>query len=276
MKEDLQKLLINYDYFEKLTGIQGDEIKYGITPEDAKKMMSDELQKIRKTSTFEFALNKARLEKNKKLPFSRKISTLMFYSLFVIMFLALVFQISIFIFDWLFQTQFLSFKIPALNIPLYYVAIPLGFWIGSCMAQSSNEEFLKSCEIRVERLESLKRLRKIFLECENYNKILKSINVKDQIANVLDRNSDETRQEILSLLEKIRNNLVKALKIDKIIRENSDIISITEESLEITFAELQYADITSHANQYSEFVDEVLNLGINLNREFEMLRSSSY
>lgn len=44
--------------------------------------------------------------------------------------------------------------------------------------------------------------------------------------------------------------------------------------LEITFAEIQSTDITKRASQYSEFVEQVLTIGTNLNQEFEMLSNS--
>jgi hypothetical protein len=276
MREDLQKLLIGQNFFEELTEIKYDEIKYGITSEETKKMTSDEIEKSKKAFNFESALNKAQFESKNKIPLRKKTSMLIFNILFAIIFLVILFQVSLWIWDFIFKTNVLNLKIPIINTPLYYSAILLGFLLGNSMAKDSYQVLRENNKRKYERLESLRRLRKLFIECENYNKIIKSIDVKDQIANVLDKNQDdEARKEILSVLDKIHSNLVKALKIDKVLRENEDIITTTRESLEITFAELQYADITQNASQYLECVDEVLALGMSLNQEFKMLHNSS-
>lgn len=183
-------------------------------------------------------------------------------------------QLPLWIIDFTFRTNLLSYKIPVIAVPIYYTAIPLGLWAGIESAKESSTESKEERIRKADRLESLIRLRKLFLECENYNKVIQSINVKDQINNVLEYSNDPTREEIIVALKKIRSNLIKALKIDRVLRENADVVNIARESLEITFAELQYTDITKQASQYSEFVEQVLTIGVSLNHEFEMLSSS--
>jgi len=272
MREDLQRLLIGEEEFLEITGVSYTEIKYGfnyfvIEPDLAQSYLKD----VNVTDNFDNALATVYNELKKKTNTSifRNLQSLFFTVLFCVLFLVIPLQIILWLIDLIFKTELLSMKIIFTYFPLYYSVILLGIWMGIEMVKSSAKTEIETSRRTLERLESLKKLRKLFLECENYNKIIKSIHVKDQIGEVLENKKDETRQELLQGLQKIKNNLIKALKLERIMRENADVVGVNRESLEITFAELEYSNMTDNASQYSEFVDDILELRINLNKEFE-------
>lgn len=275
MKEDLKKLLIDEDIFFEITGISHLEIKYGlIRVKGEDKLSKDEIKEFKQKFDFESSLTNSRnqLTKSENLSLFDKLFSIIFYMVFGSLVYAIFLQIFMWLIDLIFKTQLLEMKIMFTNLPLYYIGIVLGIVSAYSISKDTLEEEKERNKTKVNKLELLLRLRKLFLECENYNQIINSIGVKDQIAEVLENNKDETREEILQGLLKIRNNLIKALKLDRIMRENQDVITAHRESLEITFAELEYLDMANNASQYSEFVDDVLNLGINLNKEFEDLK----
>ncbi|MDF5714916.1 MAG: hypothetical protein PUP93_13785, partial [Rhizonema sp. NSF051] len=189
-------------------------------------------------------------------------------------FIALLIQLSLWIIDFLFKSNLSNYKFPIVNIPIYYVAIPLGISVGYGTSTESHTKSKENRAYKTERLESLVKVRKLFVECENYNSVIRSIELKDKISKVLEHVNDPLRDDVIKTLNQIRNNLEKALKVERLLRENLDVVNIETEHLEITFAEIQFTDIKNYASQYSEFVEDVLTIGTNLNREFKMLDNS--
>ena len=282
MKEELENLLISQEQLEELTEITYDEIKYGITPQDLEILTESELtesdkedkiERKKEKSSFDLEIKKL---KNYKFPFYKKIYSLVNYILFSFGFFLFLSQIVFLIFDLFFDTDlFLNIDLFLNNLrvlifPLIFIA-----WMGFDINKSEQKKNYQKRRQKLRRLESLKQLNKLWNEVDNYNKIIRSIDVKDQISNILEKETESGREEILQSMEKIHDNLIKAIKIDKIIRENEDVISIERESLELTFAELKYTEMKDQASKYSDLVDEILDLGKTLNSEFEELQSSS-
>lgn len=258
--------------FQDLAGIQIEEILYGITPDDVAKGSKYQLEQLRKNFTFERALERAQADQHRSKPWGDRTAGFLFYWLFFTVPLAILLQVSLWLVDLVLGTTFLSIKLPISNFPLVSLSIPLGFILGLMVDQDDHENFRKKAAAKAKRLQSLERLHRLYLELQNYNQIIQSIQVKDQIDQVLDQQSNETRSDLLVVLEKIHKNLIKAIKVDRILRENENVVNANRESLEITFAELQSAEFAAQASRYSEFVDEVVALGISLNKEFEEMQ----
>lgn len=268
MRIELEKLLITNEFFEELTGISINEIKYGITSDVVASLTQESLNLMINNSTFESSLNSARLKKKKLQILFEELwnyfTNILFVSLFFIFILAIVLIIGYFFVSPNFFTK--------LYLPALFISISLGCLMGIPTAKDSRKQLIYQKRAKIERLESLYQLRRLFIELENYNKIIKSIDVKEQINYVLNSINEPIEKEALDALSKIKDNLIKALKIEKILRDNKDISIKNLESLNLTFAELQFTDISKQASDYSELVEQILDVGVSLNQEFEILR----
>lgn len=269
MRAELEKLLITNEFYEEITGISIDEIKYGITPDIATGMSQETLDIMRNNSSFESILDSARLKKTKFKVFFEKLWNYFINILFSILLIAFIESILLVIIYYFFNNpKFLM----ELYFPALFISISLGFWMGFSITNYTRKQSIYQRRSKIERLESLYQLRRLFIELENYNKIIKSIDVKEQINYVLNSINEPIQKEVLDALSKIQENLIKALKVERILRENKDFSIKNLESLNITFAELQFTDISKQASEYSGFVEQILDVGISLNQEFEILR----
>lgn len=163
--EICKKLLISYEDFEEIEGVRLDEIKYGITSKDKESSTDEDLRKLRRSLNFESALRKAQRYTTYKKR-SSFILNVLFYSVIPSLFC----QFILWIIDFIFKNSLLAYHFAMIDIPIYYLAIPLGVWMGIGINKKSIAASKENRVIKAERLEALVKSKE-----NHYQKLLTGV-----------------------------------------------------------------------------------------------------
>ena len=100
----------------------------------------------------------------------------------------------------------------------------------------------------------------LFDDVKNHNKLIIQIDVMDQLQSIEDRN------KVIEALIITRDNLVKSLKTEKILRENP---GFRPESFSVDLISLRSLQINEQSSEYGQLLNEALQIGISIQDEIE-------
>ncbi|MBD2437556.1 hypothetical protein [Nostoc sp. FACHB-110] len=116
---------------------------------------------------------------------------------------------------------------------------------------------------------------KILLEdVDRYNSIIKAIDINDQIEEA--GNPDvaiHQRERVLSALKLTRDDLVRALKTERILRENQNFIVSNAELFANNLATLTAMQVTEKATEHGKLLNEALQIALDVQYEMKKLQS---
>ncbi len=118
-------------------------------------------------------------------------------------------------------------------------------------------------------------LNNLLIQVEKYNAVVEVIDVSDQLqeaGNLIELRSN--REKVVELLKIARVQLVKALKTDRIIRDNKNLVENSELFL-IEFTDLESVDATDVSSRDGKLVNEVLQIAANVQSEMRKLQKRS-
>jgi hypothetical protein len=122
---------------------------------------------------------------------------------------------------------------------------------------------------------SLATLVSLLDEVDKYNEIIQAVDVLDRLAAV--GNSQVTllnRDETIAALRVARESLICALKTERILRENQNLVGRRSElfaNIENNLSALMIFDTSDRANEYSRLLNEALEIGLSVQREVRKL-----
>ncbi|WP_414589853.1 hypothetical protein [Scytonema sp. PCC 10023] len=117
--------------------------------------------------------------------------------------------------------------------------------------------------------ESQKNLLK---EIDNYNAVLKAIDINDQLEAAGNQGVSLTeREKVIALLKTTRRNLICALKTERILRKNKEFIAGNTEVLESNVSAMQALQVSHEAREYAQRLDEALKIAQNVQLEMRKL-----
>ena len=174
-----------------------------------------------------------------------------------------------------------SYVIFALFIFSFISWLPLPPWlsfIGFCFASvfgvqlflniSSKNNAKKLRESMTYSLENLLR------DVERFNSVVKAIDINDQIeAAGNDGVSITNRGQVIQTLIITRDDLVRALKTERIIRENKQFIINNTELFASNLATLTAVDFTEEATEHGRLLNEALQIALDVQHEMKNLQS---
>ncbi len=108
-------------------------------------------------------------------------------------------------------------------------------------------------------------------EIEKYNKVIKDINVFDCLKEVGNPISLQDRDELIAALTITRSDLVRALKTEKILRENPD---FNPEKFAVNLSAFQALQISDRASDYGRLFDVTLQIAIDVQQEMRQLENN--
>jgi len=106
----------------------------------------------------------------------------------------------------------------------------------------------------------------LLIDVKNHNKIVYKINVLDQLNSVGNKVSLDDRGNILKALTITRENLVRALKTNKILRENP---GFETDSFSVDINSLQSLQITEQSSEYASLFNQALQIGISIQEDID-------
>lgn len=121
----------------------------------------------------------------------------------------------------------------------------------------------------------LKTLAHLLDEIDKYNEIIQAVDLIDELSAV--KNSTVAvidRPQVLQALSAARESLICALMTEKILRNRQRLIARRQElfhHIETNLATLQTLQTNQEANQYSQLLNEALQIGMTVRQELEEL-----
>ena len=112
-------------------------------------------------------------------------------------------------------------------------------------------------------------------EVDRYHAVIKAIDISDQIQ---DAGSAETairdRTTALEALQLTRADLIRALRTERILRENKDFLATNPEMFVTNLTALSALQVSDRASEYGQFLDRALQIGTGIQAEMRKLQSS--
>jgi hypothetical protein len=110
-------------------------------------------------------------------------------------------------------------------------------------------------------------------DVDRYHATLKAIEIGDRLEAAGSSSATSgDRQTLISALQLTRNDLVRALQTERILRENQDFIATNPDVFANNLTTLQSLQVSQKASEYGQFLNEALQIGISINTEMRKLQ----
>ena len=131
---------------------------------------------------------------------------------------------------------------------------------------------IASVSIGIYLWQPIKKDRHLIDGVNQHNKIIHNLDVLDQLESVGNPVKLSEREKVLEALKINRQNLVRALETGRILRENP---KFRPEKFNINLSELRALSATEKATEYGRFLDEILQIGVNIQSEIRKLETNN-
>ncbi|MEA5577042.1 hypothetical protein [Anabaena sp. UHCC 0451] len=110
-------------------------------------------------------------------------------------------------------------------------------------------------------------------EVDKYHAVIQAIDINDQLATSGNSQSNiKDREQIISALQLIREDLVRALKSERILRDNKKLLANNQELLVNNLANLQNLQVSNQASEYGQLLNQSLQIALDVQAELRNLR----
>jgi hypothetical protein len=110
-------------------------------------------------------------------------------------------------------------------------------------------------------------------EVEKYHDLVAAIDINDQLAASGNVNSSiHDRDQVTAALQLIREDLVRALKTERILRDNKKLLANNQELFVNNLASLQALEVSSQAGEYAQLLNQSLQIAIDVQAEIRKLQ----
>ncbi|NES99506.1 MAG: hypothetical protein F6K61_02840 [Sphaerospermopsis sp. SIO1G1] len=110
-------------------------------------------------------------------------------------------------------------------------------------------------------------------EVDKYHSVIQAIDINDQLVSSGNyQSSIEDREQVISALQLIREDLVHALKSERILRDNKKLLADNQEVLVNNLANLQALQVSNQASEYAQLLNQSLQIALDVQAEIRKLR----
>lgn len=110
-------------------------------------------------------------------------------------------------------------------------------------------------------------------DVDRYHATLKAIDIGDRLEAAGGSSATSgDRQTLIKALQLTRNDLVRALKTERILRENKEFIATNPDVFANNLTAIQSLQISQKASEYGQFLNEALQIGISVQDEMRKLQ----
>lgn len=110
-------------------------------------------------------------------------------------------------------------------------------------------------------------------DVDRYHATLKAIEIGDRLEAAGGSSATSgDRQALISALQLTRNDLVRALQTERILRENKEFIATNPDVFANNLTALQSLQVNQKASEYGQFLNEALQIGISIQDEMRKLQ----
>lgn len=119
-----------------------------------------------------------------------------------------------------------------------------------------------------------KVIKTIFDKIYNYNKLIKAIDINDQLEDAGNTSLGlSERHKVIEALQFTRNDLIRALKTERILRENKEFIASNPHMFTTNLTTLPNFQVSEQASEYGRILDETLKVAVDIQDELKKLQS---
>lgn len=179
---------------------------------------------------------------------------------------------STFIFSYILFDLILKVFVSWITIPSWIFLIILGFWVGGLtqtilyLTWKSRSKFVK---------QNMNNSLQILLNDVNrYNAVIKAIDINDQIEEA--GNPEvviKERESVIEALKLTKADLVRALRTERILRENKNFILSNTELFVNNLATLTAMQVHEQATEHGRLLNEALQIALDVQYEMKKLQS---
>ncbi|MEH1965439.1 hypothetical protein [Nostoc sp.] len=159
-----------------------------------------------------------------------------------------------------------------ITIPSWILLIFLGLWVGG-LTQTILYLIWKT-KNKIAKNNMTKSLQILLNEVNRYNTVIKVIDINDQIEEA--GNPEvviKEREGVLEALKLTKADLVRALKTEKILRENKSFILSNTELFVNNLATLTAMQVTEQASEHGRLLNEALQIALDVQHEMKRLQT---
>jgi hypothetical protein len=111
-------------------------------------------------------------------------------------------------------------------------------------------------------------------EVDRYHAVIQSIHINDQLATSGNKTSHiEDREKVISGLQLIREDLVRALKTERILRDNKELLANNDSISMNNLSNLQALQVSTEASEYAQLLNQSLQIAMDVQAEIRKLQS---
>jgi ABC-type multidrug transport system fused ATPase/permease subunit len=111
-------------------------------------------------------------------------------------------------------------------------------------------------------------------EVDKYHQVVQAIDINDQLASSGNHDSNiHDREKIIAALQLIREDLVKALKTERILRDNKKLMANNQELFISNLATLQAFNLSNQAGEYAYLLNQSLQIAMDVQEQVRKLNS---
>jgi hypothetical protein len=119
-------------------------------------------------------------------------------------------------------------------------------------------------------------LRILLNDVERYNSVIKAIDINDQIEDVGNLGVGiQRREKVVEALKLTRYDLIRALKTERILRENKSFMITNSDLFTNNLAALASMQVTEEATEHGRLLNEALQISLDVQQEMKTLHSKS-
>ncbi|MBD2252018.1 hypothetical protein [Nostoc parmelioides] len=126
-----------------------------------------------------------------------------------------------------------------------------------------------------QRLQTPKILIKLLDAVDQYHALIVAVDVNDQLAVSGDLdNSLDDREQVITTLQLLREDLVQALKTARLLRDNKKLLANQQELFVNNVTNIQAIKENTQASEYGQIINQSLQIGLDVQAELRKLQSS--
>ena len=177
-----------------------------------------------------------------------------------------------FVFGYLLFDIFIKIFVSWIAIPSWMILIILGLWVGG-LTQTILYLIWKK-RSKIVKLNMTNSLQILLNDVERYNTVIRAIHINDQIEEA--GNPEvliKERESVLAALNLTKADLVRALKTERILRENKSFILSNTELFVNNLATLTAMQVNEQATEHGRLLNEALQIALDVQHEMKRLQT---
>ncbi|HLO86125.1 MAG TPA: hypothetical protein VK203_14110 [Nostocaceae cyanobacterium] len=162
----------------------------------------------------------------------------------------------------------------AINLPSWLLLIILALWFGGVSQTVLYLNWKRKNKLLKANMTN--SLRILLHDVARYNAVIKAIDINDQIEEAGNPEvSIQQRDKIIAALKLTKSDLIRALKTERILRENKNFILHNSDLFVNNLSALSAMQVTEQATEHGRLLNEALQIALDVQHEMKRLQSSN-